>query len=87
MTMKSKIFTKLVVDGKRMTAEQLAAQLQTTPGTVKARISELRYEGYSIYANRKTDTKGRTKTFYKAGAPSRRVVAAGYRAMSLGLVA
>ena len=77
MTMKDKIFTALVTEGKQKTAAQLAAQLKTTKATVSARISEIRDEGYAIYANRRTDTKGRTKVFYRHGMPRREVVAAG----------
>lgn len=77
MTMKQKIFEALVTNGQQKTLAQLAAQLKTTEGTVAARISEIRDEGYAIYANRRTDTAGRTKTFYRHGTPSRAVVAAG----------
>ena len=49
-------------------------------------MSALRMKGFAIYANQNTDTKGRTKTFYRLGTPSRAVVAAGYRALAAGLV-
>jgi predicted ArsR family transcriptional regulator len=74
--MKQKIFEALVVDHKQKTAAQLAAQLGTTAKTVAARISEIRDEGYAIYSNRQTDTKGRVKYFYRHGSPSRTVVRA-----------
>ena len=77
MTMKDKIFAALVKEGKQKTLAQLAAQLKTTEGTVAARISELRDEGYAIYANKRTDTNGRVKTFYRNGTPRKAVVAAG----------
>lgn len=77
MSMKEKIFTVLVTEGKQRTAAQLAAQLGTKPSTVFARISEIRDEGYAIYANKRTDTKGRVKTFYRYGSPRRAEVAAG----------
>lgn len=77
MNMKQKIFQTIVADRKERTAAQLAAQLKTTEGTVAARISELRAEGYSIYANKRTDTAGRTKTFYRLGTPKRAIVALG----------
>jgi len=50
---------------------------------VGARISELRREGFAIYMNKKTDSQGRTASFYKIGAPTRRVVAAGYKALGV----
>lgn len=76
MSMKQKIFQALVVEGKQKTAAQLAAQLGTTTTTVAARISEIRDEGYAIYANKTVDTKGRVKYFYKHGRPSRAMVRA-----------
>lgn len=65
-----------------------AAQIETRFGVGNARstVSALRMKGYAIYANQHTDTKGRTKTFYRLGTPSRAVVAAGYRALAQGLV-
>jgi len=71
MSMKQKIFTALVVQGKQKTAAQLAAQLGTTTKAVAARISEIRDEGFAIYANRRTDGSGRTKYFYSHGNPTR----------------
>ena len=64
-----------------------AAQIETRFGVGNARstVSALRMKGYAIYANQNTDTKGRTKTFYRLGTPSRAVVAAGYRALAQGL--
>ena len=65
-----------------------AAQIETRFGVGNARstVSALRMKGYALYANQNTDTKGRTKTFYRLGTPSRAVVAAGYRALAQGLV-
>jgi hypothetical protein len=39
-------------------------------------------KGVPIYANTRTDTKGRVKTKYRIGAPSRAVIAAGYKALA-----
>ena len=52
---------------------------------VSARISELRQEGYAVYLNEHTDSKGRMTRKYRAGKPSRKLVAAGYRAIAMGL--
>ena len=52
-----------------------------------ATISDLRFDGYAIYANSRKNSKGDSKTFYRIGKPTRRVVAAGYRALQLGLIA
>ena len=77
MNMKQKIFNSLVTSGNQKTAAQLAAQLNTTPATVIARISEIRDEGFAIYANKRVDTAGRSKTFYRHGTPTRATVRAG----------
>ena len=88
MSMKETILNTLVVEGKQKTAAQLAAQLKTNESTVLARISEIRDEGYAIYANKRTDTAGRTKTFYRHGSPRRAVVAAGRAVLkAVGLTA
>jgi len=77
MSMKQKIFEALVKQGKEKTAAQLAAQLGTTPKSVAARVSEIRDEGYVIYSNRQTDTKGRVKYFYRHSVPTRAMIRAG----------
>ena len=51
----------------------------------RASVSDLRQSGIAVYANRHTDTKGRVTTKYRIGRPSRAVVAAGYRALAMGL--
>ena len=52
----------------------------------RATVSAMRYQGFAIYANQHTDTKGRETTKYRLGTPSREVVAAGYKALAQGLV-
>jgi predicted ArsR family transcriptional regulator len=66
-----------------MTAAQIKQRFSIANPT--ATVSDLRYEGFAIYANKHTDTKGRTTTKYRLGTPSREIVAAGYRALALGL--
>ena len=70
--------------GEQLTAKQIAARFGVANPT--ATISNIRFAGYAVYANEHTDTKGRVTTKYRLGTPSRELVAAGYRAMSLGLV-
>ena len=66
----------------------MASFYNSTPGSIKARISEIRLNaGVAVYANQKTDSQGRTKTFYRVGKPTRAVVAAGYRALASGAAA
>lgn len=50
-----------------------------------ASVSDIRHAGFAVYANTHKDTKGRITTKYRMGKPSRQIVAAGYRALSLGL--
>jgi len=42
--------------------------------------------GLAIYANKRTNKLGGTYTKYRLGTPSREVVAAGYKALAMGLV-
>lgn len=67
--------------GEELTAKQIDARFGVKNPT--ATISDLRYAGFSVYANRRVDTKGRVSTKYRIGSPSRAVVAAGFRAMSV----
>jgi predicted transcriptional regulator len=51
----------------------------------RATVSDIRYAGFAVYANQHKDTKGRVTTKYRIGRPSRAIVAAGYRAMAMGI--
>ena len=84
MTKKQRVLEALQMNDRGLTAAQIEARFGV--GNARATVSDLRFDGYAIYANQRTDTKGRTKTFYRLGKPSRRIVAAGYRAMAAGLV-
>ena len=81
-SLKSKILASLK-EGNEVSGKQFAARYNTSVTTVGARISELRREGFAIYMNKKTDSQGRKASFYKIGAPTRRVVAAGYKALGV----
>lgn len=70
--------------GEELTAKQISARFGIANPT--ATVSDLRFSGFAVYANKRTDTKGRVTTKYRLGRPSRAVVAAGYRALALGLV-
>lgn len=78
--------------GKLLAALQRGEKL--TEGQIKARfglanprasVSDIRMSGFAVYANQHKDTRGRVTTKYTLGRPSRRVIAAGYRAIALGL--
>ena len=50
-------------------------------------MSDLRSAGYAVYANQKTDSNGRTSTFYRVGTPTKAVVAAGIAAQRAAIAA
>lgn len=79
--------------GRLLAALQSGEQL--TEGQIRVRfglrnprasVSDIRMSGFAVYANQHKDTKGRVTTKYRIGKPSREIVAAGYKAMALGLV-
>lgn len=84
MTKEARVLEALQTNDRGLTAAQIEARFGV--GNARSTVSALRMKGYAIYANQHTDTKGRTKTFYRLGTPSREVVAAGYRALARGLV-
>ena len=53
---------------------------------ISAEVSRIRQNGYAVYANNRVAGNGVKVTEYVIGKPSRKVVAAGYKALSLGLV-
>lgn len=84
MSNKQRVLEALMTNPRGLTAAQIQARYGV--GNARAEVSRLRMDGFAVYANQSTDTKGRTKTFYRLGRPSRKVVAAGYRALAMGLV-
>ena len=83
-TKTGKAFKALVIEGQALTYSE--AKKRFGIGNLSAEASRIRQAGYAIYANQHKDTKGRETTKYRLGNPSRRIVAAGYRAMAAGLV-
>ena len=76
---------KAFEQGAELTAKQITQRFGVSNPT--ATVSDLRLRnGLAIYANKRTNKLGGTYTKYRLGTPSREIVAAGYRAMSLGLV-
>lgn len=53
---------------------------------ISAEASRLRQNGYAVYANSRKAANNVVVTEYELGMPSRRVVAAGYKAIAMGLV-
>jgi len=70
--------------GEQLTEAQIAQRFGLK--NPRASVSDIRMHGFAVYANENFDTKGRRTVKYGLGKPSRKVVAAGYKALSLGLV-
>jgi len=74
---------KALQNGEQLTAKQITHRFGIANPT--ATVSDIRFAGFAVYANKRTNNLGQTFTKYRLGTPSRAVVAAGYRAIALGL--
>ena len=83
-TKQGKLFKALVLDGESLTASQI--QKRFSIGNPRATVSEIRYAGFPIYTNTRRAGNGVRVTEYKHGKASRKLVAAGYKAIAMGLV-
>lgn len=83
-TKQGKLFTALVLNGETMTASQISKRFSIKNPT--ATISEIRHAGFAVYANKRVAGNGVHVTEYRHGKASRRIVAAGYKALAAGLV-
>jgi hypothetical protein len=81
-TKTGKVFTKLVLNGETLTESQ-ARKLGV--GNLRAEVTRIRQNGFAIYADRKVAGNNVEVTQYRHGRPSKRIVAAGYKAIALGL--
>ena len=70
--------------GDAVTASQ--AEKRFGIKNISAEVSRVRQAGFAVYANSRKAGNGVQVTEYRIGTPSRKLVAAGYRAMALGLV-
>tara|TARA_R110002124_G_scaffold277305_1_gene448462 strand:- start:516 stop:773 length:258 start_codon:yes stop_codon:yes gene_type:complete len=78
-TQTAKVATALE-NGAELTAKQISARYGVK--NVRAVISKLRSEGFSIYLNKRVSSfDGETYMKYMVGTPTRAVVAAGYAAL------
>ncbi len=67
-------------NGAELTAKQITSRYGVK--NVRAVISQLRSEGYTIYLNKRVSSfDGETYFKYRLGAPTRATVAAGYAAL------
>ena len=77
-----KVFSALQ-EGRSLTASQAK---KMGVGNLSAEVTRIRQHGFAVYANSRKAGNGVQVTEYVLGRPSRRIVAAGYKAMALGLV-
>jgi hypothetical protein len=54
-------------------------------GNLAAEISRIRQHGFAVYTNSRKAGNGVQVTEYQLGKPSRRLVAAGYKAIAMGI--
>jgi hypothetical protein len=78
-----KLFGALT-SGAKVTAS--AAEKRFGIKNISAEATRIRQSGYAVYANTRKAGNGVQVTEYEIGRPSRKVVAAGYRALALGIV-
>ena len=78
-----KLFTALK-SGDKVTASQ--AEKRFGIKNISADVSRIRAAGFAIYANTRTAGNHVQVTEYEMGQPSRKLIAAGYKALALGLV-
>lgn len=83
-TKTGKAFKALVLEGQTLTAAE--AKHRYGIGNLSAEATRIRQQGFAIYANSRVAKNGVKVTEYRYGKPSRRIVAAGYKALALGLV-
>jgi len=84
VTKEAKVVAGLQATSKGLTAAQMTSRFGVANPT--ATVTALRQKGYAIYANRRTNKGGETRTFYRLGTPSQAIVAAGYKARAMGIV-
>ena len=83
-TKQGKLFKALVLDKETLTEAQIEKRFGIKNPT--ATISVIRQRGYAIYANKRMAGNNVEVTEFKYGEASRKMVAAAYKAMAMGLV-
>jgi len=73
-----------LMDGQQLTAKQITSRFGAkNPHAV---IQNIRFSGFPVYLNERTNSKGVTKGFYRLGTPSKSVISAGYKALAASAV-
>jgi hypothetical protein len=83
-TKTGKAYKALVVDGESLTPAE--AKKRFGIGNLSAEATRLRQAGFAIYANPRKAKNGVHVTEYRHGKATRKVIAAGYKALAMGLV-
>ena len=78
-----KLFTALS-NGERVSASQASKRFGIK--NMSAEVSRIRQSGFAVYGNKRVAGNGVHVTEYRLGTPSRKIVAAGYKAIAAGLV-
>ena len=78
-----KVFTAL---HKGETLTPAEAKKRFGVGNLSAEVSRIRQNGFAVYSNTRKAGNGVRVTEYAIGKPSRKIIAAGYKAMAMGLV-
>jgi hypothetical protein len=71
-------------NGEKITPAQASKRFGIK--NISAEVSRIRERGYAVYADRRTAGNNVEVLEYRIGTPSRKLVAAGYKAIALGLV-
>lgn len=86
------MFTVNSKTSKLLTAMQMGETLTQSQAekrfgikNIRAEATRIRQAGFAVYANRRVAGNHARVTEYRIGTPSRELIAAGYRAMHMGL--
>ena len=79
-TTKNERVLSALQSGRTLSSAQLKSHFGV--GNPQSVIQSLRFEGFPIYLNTVTDTKGRSRNVYRLGTASRALIAAGYKSMA-----
>ncbi len=83
MTQKQ-VLLQALSSGRQLTSKQIRQQFRIASPTKV--VSRLRMQEGVVVKSRKTvDSRGRVKSKFYIGTPTREVIAAGYRAIALGI--
>jgi hypothetical protein len=81
MSVKAKVLAYLSKDSEYNTLTAQKMQSVFGAANPSAVVDELRKEGHAIYLNSRINTNGEKVSFYRLGSPTKRMVAAGIRAL------